>query len=70
MKQAIYYDSCRKASIGVRGHELCMVDERKNWRIIYRIDADAIVVIEVFQEKTEETPKIGDPRMQGEKKAI
>lgn len=44
-------------SIGARCHELRIVDETKNWRIIYRIDADAIVVLEVFQKKTQETPK-------------
>ena len=44
-------------SIGARCHELRIVDETKNWRIIYRIDVDAIVVLEVFQKKTQETPK-------------
>lgn len=44
-------------SIGARCHELRIVDEKKNWRIIYRIDVDAIVVLEVFQKKTQETPK-------------
>lgn len=43
--------------IGARCHELRIVDERKNWRIIYRIDIDAIVVLEVFQKKAQETPK-------------
>jgi phage-related protein len=44
-------------SIGARCHELRIVDETKNWRIIYRIDVDAIVVLEVFQKKTQGTPK-------------
>ena len=44
-------------SIGVRCHELRIVDETKNWRVIYRIDLDAIVILEVFQKKTQETPK-------------
>lgn len=44
-------------NIGVRCHELRIVDETTNWRIIYRIDPDAIVVLEVFQKKTQETPK-------------
>lgn len=43
--------------IGARCHELRIVDETKNWRIIYRIDVDAIVVLEMFQKKTQETPK-------------
>ena len=44
-------------SIGTRRHELRIVDETKNWRVIYRIDADAIVVLEVFQKKTQKTPR-------------
>jgi phage-related protein len=44
-------------TIGARCHELRIVDETKNWRVIYRIDADAVVVLEVFQKKTHETPK-------------
>ena len=44
-------------SIGARCHELRIVDETKNWRIIYRLDTDAIVVLEVFQKKTQGTPK-------------
>ena len=44
-------------SIGKRCHELRIRDEDKNWRIIYRIDSDAIVIAEVFVKKTGETPK-------------
>jgi phage-related protein len=29
-----------------------------SWRLIYRIDADAVVVLEVFRKKTEETPHV------------
>lgn len=43
-------------SIGSHCHELRIRDETKNWRIIYRIDADAIVVVEVFSKMTRETP--------------
>jgi phage-related protein len=32
-------------------------DENKTWRIIYRIDPDAIVICEVFEKKTQQTPK-------------
>ena len=32
-------------------------DAAKNWRIIYRIDPDAIVIVEVFAKQTESTPK-------------
>ncbi len=44
-------------SIGARCHELRIVDEEMSWRIVYRIDTDAIVVVEVFQKKTPQTPK-------------
>lgn len=43
-------------SIGPRGHELRITDENKIWRIIYRIDPDAIVIVEVFAKKTNKTP--------------
>jgi phage-related protein len=43
--------------IGRRCHELRVRDEDANWRIIYRIDADAIVIVEVFAKKTGATPK-------------
>ena len=36
--------------IGAHCHELRIRDENHNWRIIYRIDEDAIVIIEVFQK--------------------
>jgi phage-related protein len=35
-------------SIAVHCHELRIRDVDKNWRIIYRIDDDAIVIVEVF----------------------
>lgn len=44
-------------SIGRRCHELRITDENKIWRIIYRIDGDAIVIAEVFEKKTSKTPK-------------
>jgi phage-related protein len=43
--------------IGLRCHELRIVDERKSWRIIYRIDSDAIVILEVFRKTTKQTPQ-------------
>ena len=33
-----------------------IVDSNATWRIIYRIDDDAIVVLEVFSKKTAKTP--------------
>ena len=44
-------------SIGRRCHELRVPDEDATWRIVYRVDADAIVVAEVFAKKTQATPK-------------
>ena len=43
-------------SIGPRCHELRIVDERISWRIVHRIDPDAIVILEVFEKKTNRTP--------------
>lgn len=44
-------------SIGTRCHELRIDDANKTWRIVYRIDADAIVILDVFEKKTQKTPK-------------
>lgn len=44
-------------SIGKHCHELRITDSNSTWRIIYRIDADAIVILEVFDKKTSKTPK-------------
>ncbi len=44
-------------SIGSRCHELRIIDERATWRLVYRMDADAIVILEVFQKKTQKTPQ-------------
>jgi phage-related protein len=44
-------------SIGPRCHELRINDLVGTWRIIYRIDRDAIVILEVFAKKTGSTPK-------------
>jgi len=43
-------------SIGPRCHELRIPDETVTWRIVYRVDPDAVVVIEVFKKKTAATP--------------
>lgn len=42
--------------VGPRCHELRIRDANRNWRIIYRIDPDAIVVVEVFAKTTQKTP--------------
>lgn len=44
-------------SVGTRCHELRINDAANTWRIIYRIDEDAIVILEVFAKKTGKTPK-------------
>ena len=43
-------------SIGSRCHELRIVDRDDAWRIIYRIDSDAIIIVEVFRKKSQQTP--------------
>ena len=44
-------------SVGPRCHELRVTDRGQSWRIVYRIDDDAIVIVEVFSKKTRRTPK-------------
>ena len=44
-------------SIGKRCHELRITDSDGIWRIVYKIDEDAIVILEVFSKKTAKTPK-------------
>jgi len=43
--------------IGSNCHELRINDGRNSWRIIYRVDDDAIIILEVFKKKTQQTPK-------------
>lgn len=43
-------------SIGPRCHELRINDEQVTWRIIYRTDHDALVILEIFDKKTSKTP--------------
>lgn len=44
-------------SIGTRCHELRVRDEGKQWRLIYRTDTDAILVMDLFRKTTQKTPK-------------
>jgi phage-related protein len=37
-------------------HEPRVNDETKTWRIMVRVDSDAILIIEVFAKKTPKTP--------------
>jgi phage-related protein len=44
-------------SIGARSHELRVNDSSGNWRVVYRIDSDAIVIAEVLSKKSRKAPK-------------
>ena len=44
-------------SIGRRIHELRINDRPSTWRIVYRIDSDALVIAEVFAKTTAQTPQ-------------
>src|SRR5437763_15629274 len=43
--------------IGPRCHEVRVKDVNKTWRVLYRVDDDAILVVEVFKKKTRATPR-------------
>lgn len=45
------------SSVGPRCHELRVLDAGANWRIIYRLDPDAVVIVEVFSKQTAQLPK-------------
>jgi phage-related protein len=44
-------------TIGARCHELRIQDENRTWRVVYRIDRDAVVILEVFAKTSQGTPK-------------
>lgn len=44
-------------SIDPRCHELRVNDANQTWRIVYSIEEDAIVILEVFSKKSRATPK-------------
>lgn len=43
-------------AIGPRCHELRVVDAQRTWRIVYRIDRDAVVLVDVFAKTTQQAP--------------
>lgn len=43
--------------IGARCHELRIIDANVTWRVIYRIDEDAVVLLEIFSKKDQKTPQ-------------
>jgi phage-related protein len=45
------------ASVGAGCHELRIVDKDVTWRIMYVVDTDAVVILDVFKKKTQATPK-------------
>jgi phage-related protein len=50
-------DSRPMPSIGRRCHELRIPEGVVTWRIFYRIDEDAIVILDVLKKKTRATPQ-------------
>ncbi|MGI9177660.1 MAG: type II toxin-antitoxin system RelE/ParE family toxin [Pirellulales bacterium] len=43
-------------TIGPRCAELRIRDAEHSWRIVYRLDPDAVIVVDVFAKKTERIP--------------
>lgn len=50
-------DSRPMPSVGARCHELRIPDGDVDWRVVYRIDPDAVLVVDVFNKATRETPR-------------
>jgi len=44
--------------VGARCHELRIQDENRTWRVMYRVDADAILIADVFAKTSQTTPAI------------
>src|SRR5580765_7799456 len=44
-------------AIGPRCHEIRIHDERVSWRIVHRLDPDAVIIAEVFHKTTRTTPR-------------
>jgi phage-related protein len=43
--------------VGPRCHELRVRDTQADWRVVYRADADAVVILAVLRKTTRATPK-------------
>ncbi len=43
--------------LGPRSHERRIQDAEAAWRLVYRVEADAIVIAAVFSKKTQATPR-------------
>ena len=56
--ESISFPSSRPmASIAKACHELRIQDANRTWRIVYHIDTEAVVILEVFAKTTTKTPK-------------
>jgi len=44
-------------SIGRKCYELRIPDQDHTWRIVYHVDSEAIVILEVLAKKSRETPR-------------
>jgi phage-related protein len=47
----------RMPQVGPRCVELRVNDENVTWRIMLRVDSDAVVILEVFEKQSGKTPK-------------
>ena len=43
-------------TLGARCGELRVPDAALTWRILYRLDPDAVIIVDVFAKKTQATP--------------
>ena len=50
-------DSRPMPAVGRRCHELRVRDVDQSWRVLYRVDADAIIIVGMFRKKTKTTPR-------------
>jgi phage-related protein len=44
-------------AVGHRCHELRIREPEHNWRLVYRVDPDAVVIAEVFDKKAQRLPR-------------
>lgn len=44
-------------TIGKACHELRIQDSNRTWRIVYHVDAEAIVILDVFSKTARQTPR-------------
>jgi phage-related protein len=43
-------------TVGARCHELRVKDAHNDWRIMYRVEPDAVIILDVFAKTTRRTP--------------